>query len=104
VEFAEAESGKQSASVKITVSYETGGPAFESHRTWVYHNAAWLEDGERRVPFSDFDTLLQGDGSVQLEYHFSDLPRRDGLKFVYEAPTLLLDVPFDLEFSDVQVQ
>lgn len=102
-EFAEAESATRSAKVKITVSYDAGGPAFESHRTWVYHNSAWIEQGKRRFPFTDFDTLQQTDGSVQLEYRFKNLPHGDGLKFVYEAPTLLLDVPFDVEFEEVEI-
>lgn len=103
-EFAGDDADDRSATVKITVNYDTGGPAFESHRTWVYHNAAWLEDSRRRYPFTDFDTLSQTDGSVQLEYRFQHLPPPDSLKFIYEAPTLLLDVPFDVEFGDVKVQ
>lgn len=102
-EFVESGEGRDAARVKISVSYDVGGPAFESHRTWVYHNAAWLEDGERRIPFTDFDTLLQTDGSVQLEYRFQNLPPRTPLKFVYEAPTLLLDVPFEIDFRHVAI-
>ena len=94
----------QSARLRVTVSYDTGGPAFESHRTWVYHNAAWIEADKERLPLTDFDALLQTDGSVQLEYRFSGLPRNKKLRFVYEAPTLLLDVPFDLAFEKVAVQ
>lgn len=103
-EFAGDDAVARSATVKITVNYDTGGPAFESHRTWVYHNAAWLEDSRRRYPFTDFDALGQTDGSVQLEYRFQHLPPPESLKFVYEAPTLLLDVPFDVEFGDVKVK
>lgn len=102
-EFEKSDDGQESARVKISVSYDTGGPAFESHRTWVYHNAAWLEANGRRIPFTDFDTLQQGDGSVRLEYRFQNLPPRESLKFVYEAPTMLLDVPFEIEFEDVAI-
>jgi hypothetical protein len=102
--FETDEAGRRSATVRITVSYDTAGPAFESHRTWVYHNAAWLEDAQRSYPFSDFETLLQADGSVQLEYQFQDLPAAETLRFVYEAPTLLLDVPFELDFRAIAVE
>lgn len=102
--FEEESDGSRTAAARITVSYDAGGPAFESHRTWVYHNAAWLEDTRRRYPFADFDTLLQSDGSVQLEYRFKSLPAADSLAFVYEAPTLLLDVPFELTFQNVAVK
>lgn len=103
-EFTDGPNGTRSAKVRVTVSYETGGPAFESHRTWVYHNAAWLEDPHRRYPLTDFDTLQQTDGNVQLEYRFDNLPPDEALKFVYEAPTLLLDVPFDIIFPQVAVE
>lgn len=103
-EFSKTEEGQEAARVKISVSYDAGGPAFESHRTWVYHNAAWLEANGRRIPFTDFDTLQQGDGSVRLEYRFKNLPPRESLKFVYEAPTMLLDVPFEIKFEDVAVE
>ncbi len=93
-----------SARLTVTVSYDTGGPAFESHRTWVYHNAAWIEADKTRLPLTDFDALLQTDGSVQLEYRFRDLPKDKPLRFVYEAPTLLLDVPFDVAFERVEVK
>lgn len=104
VEFTDGENETRAAKLRVTVNYDAGGPAFESHRTWVYHNAAWMEDDRRRYPLTDFDTLQQTDGSVQLEYRFHDLPPGDSLKFVYEAPTLLLDVPFDIEFSDIAVR
>jgi hypothetical protein len=102
--FTEEDDGVRTATVRITVSYDAGGPAFESHRTWVYHNAAWLEDAGRRYPVGDFDALLQTDGSVQLEYRFRNVPAAESLAFVYEAPTLLLDVPFEVEFRDLTVR
>ncbi len=104
VEFTDDTAASRSARVKISVNYDAGGPAFESHRTWVYHNAAWLEHDGRRIPFADFEALQHTNGGVQLEYHFRDVPRLDTLKFVYEAPTLLLDVPFDLDFANVPVE
>lgn len=104
MELAASQDNSRETTVKITVSYETGGPAFESHRTWVYHNAAWIQAGEKRLPFADFETLMQVDGGVQLEYRFKNLPATGPLKFVYEAPTLMLDVPFEVEFSRVEVQ
>lgn len=103
-EFAGSKDDTRDATVKISVSYETGGPAFESHRTWVYHNAVWIEAGEKRLPFADFETLMQVDGGVQLEYRFKNLPAAGPLKFVYEAPTLMLDVPFEVEIRHVTVE
>ena len=52
--------------VQIAVSYETGGPAFESHRTWIYHNRVYLETktGTRIERSKSFTTELQADGGV----------------------------------------
>jgi len=94
--------------IAITVAYDSGGPAFESHRTWIMHNEVFLEVGEMRVPLNGgFETTLQADGAVGMEYRFISLP--DPLPeyaFVYMAPTLIVDVPvrFALESVPVRVQ
>lgn len=91
------------ARIALAVSYDAGGPEFESHRTWIYHNEVWLEapDG-RRFPANDgFDTTAQADGGVALVYRFQNLPRLPAAdwEFVYVAPTLLIDVPVEFGFS-----
>lgn len=94
--------------IAITVAYDSGGPAFESHRTWILHNEVFLEAGDTRVPLNGgFETTLQADGAVGMEYRFAGLP--DPLPdytFVYVAPTLIVDVPvrFALESVPVRAQ
>ncbi len=90
------------ARIRMAVAYDAGGPAFESHRTWIYHNEVYLEapDG-KRFPVNDgFDTTAQANGGVVLEYRFKDLPdlRPAEWQLVYVAPTLLVDVPVEFEF------
>src|SRR5262249_38211654 len=34
--------------VRIQVAYDAGGPAFESHRTWIFHNEVYLEHNSGR--------------------------------------------------------
>jgi len=100
-----AEGDSREAVVQVTVTYDTGGPAFESHRTWIFHNEVWLEgeDGKRQSP-DGYDTSLQRDGIVAVAYHFSDLADSlDKLQFVYVAPTLILDVPVEYDFPAVPV-
>lgn len=94
----------ETLAVEIAVSYDVGGPAFESHRTWIFHNRAWLQaPGGRRIRrLPGFKTTLQRDGAVAVKYRFR-VPRASakGLTFVYVAPMLLIDVPVSFDFAKV---
>ncbi len=97
---------RKAARFRITVHYDTGGPAFESHRTWMFHNRVYLEDakGQEMERASDFHTALQTDGGVTVEYKFENLPGGLGdYKFVYVAPTLIINVPIAFEFENLPV-
>ena len=94
------------AEIGVAVSYDTGGPAFESHRTWMFHNAVYLEtEAGRRVDFTEYDTNQQADGAVAVGYRWDKLPApATQYKFVYEAPTLILDLPLDVRLDGIQVK
>lgn len=88
--------------VDVSISYDVGGPAFESHRTWIFHNRVYLETAAgKRIPADpSFKTIVQRDGAVGVAYRFT-VPRKTPLaklKFVYVAPTLLIDVPVKFDF------
>jgi len=88
------------------VGYDAGGPAFESHRTWIFHNEAFLESptGQRIEKSGAVNVSLHADGAVGVEFPFADLPKElKDWKFVYVAPTLILDVPIQLSFSKIDV-
>jgi hypothetical protein len=91
--------------VRLSVAYDAGGPEFESHRTWIYHNEVRLETpaGVRTPADSSFDTTRQMDGGVELEYRFRDLTAAElqDCELVYVAPTLLIDVPVEFAFENV---
>jgi hypothetical protein len=94
------------ADISIAVAYETGGPAFESHRTWIFHNESYLEaaDGNRIDPQSDYNTLLQADGAVAVEYRFEGLTgSAEDYQFVYVAPTLMINVPVEIDLPRIRV-
>lgn len=102
-----AEGGEQELLVNVAVTYDTGGPAFESHRSWMLHNEVHLEGprGERIALNGGFDTTLQADGAIGLEYRFKDLPAPlPDFAFVYSAPTLIVDVPVAFELKSVPVE
>ncbi|MBS0205494.1 MAG: hypothetical protein JSS49_21530 [Planctomycetes bacterium] len=94
------------AEIKLTVGYDAGGPAFESHRTWMFHNAVYFEDKSgQRVEFTDYDTLLQANGAVGVDYRWENLPGpATQYHFVYEAPTLILDLPLDVNLSSIPIK
>ncbi len=101
--FQKSAQNKLEAKVRVAVSYDFGGPAFESHRTWIYHNEVYLESpGGRRVEYSGFDTPRQGDGVIVLEYKFEQLKGLPAqFRFVYLAPTLIIDVPVEFQIPNI---
>lgn len=92
--------------IGIVVSYDHGGPAFESHRSWIFHNAVYLEtkDGTR-TSYTDFETTQQADGAIAVDYrwHKISAPATQYL-FVYEAPTLIIDVPVEINLRGIPVE
>lgn len=92
--------------IGVSVSYDTGGPAFESHRTWMFHNAVYLEtEAGRRIDFTEYDTNQQADGAVAVSYRWGKLPApATQYKFLYEAPTLILDLPLDVKLDGIRVK
>lgn len=106
VEFTnEADGNGTQADIAVAVVYDTGGPAFESHRTWLLHNAVWMQSPKGQVVEpSDLRTNLQTNGGVAVEYRFEHLPAdASQWVFVYEAPTLLINVPLELQLDAVPV-
>ena len=104
VEMPSAGEKPGNARIELTLVYDRGGPAFESYRTWMYRNEAYLEakNGRRLNPRPLVSTRRQGDGSVSVEYNFADIqgsPR--DYRFVYVAPTLITPLPVEFRFQNV---
>jgi hypothetical protein len=92
--------------VQISLMYDTGGPAFESHRSWYLHNEVYLDlPGGRRLNLNGgTETMDQRDRGLLVEYRFLDIPETDGdIAFVYVAPTMIIDVPINFEIKSVPV-
>jgi hypothetical protein len=101
----EADAERSDVRIQAVVGYDTGGPAFESHRTWIIHNEAYLETDKERIPITSQQTTLQADGAVGLEYRFDKLAAPlDACRFVYVAPTLIVDVPIAFELKRIPVR
>ena len=93
-------------SLRMTVAYDHGGPEFESHRLWLYHNEAWLETrtGERLGGTPEIAAIEETNGGLALDYFFPDVrqPLAE-LRFVYVVPTLILDVPVTFRIPDLPI-
>lgn len=115
--------GAKESGLEVTalVTYDTGGPAFESHRSWMLFNVAGLvragmmptEKGNVGATTNDVGLLkptntesnVQPDGSIAVTYRFEKLPLPAGeYRFRYVAPTLILDVPLEFELRDVPLR
>ena len=106
-QFEKTARGARTARVAVTVAYDIGGPAFESHRNWIYQNRAWLQspEGRRIEPGPDVTTRQQADGAVVLVYEFEGLEHEPGeYRFAYVAPTLLAHAPVEIDLTKLPVQ
>ncbi|MDB5384569.1 MAG: hypothetical protein JWM11_215 [Planctomycetaceae bacterium] len=100
VQARELPNEKRDISVRIQVAYDAGGPAFESHRTWIFHNQVYLEplEGEPIRANGGYETNLQANGVVGVTYRFTGVRTPlNQLQFVYVAPTLIIDSPLSFE-------
>ena len=105
IQFEPADQGQLNGDVGLTVGYDVGGPAFESHRSWIFHNAAYLETADHaRTDFTDFSIDQQADGAVAIDYRWTGIAAPiTQYSLVYEAPTLILDVPIEVDLSRIPV-
>jgi hypothetical protein len=106
VKFEGPPDGKVQAEIKVNVAYDTGGPAFESHRTWMFHNAVYFENqAGKRFDFTDYDTTLQSNGAVGVDYRWEQLAGPvTQYHFVYEAPTLIVDLPLEIKLDKLPIK
>ncbi len=90
--------------VEISVVYDQRGPAFESYRTWMYHNETWLEtkDGRRLRPRPLVATRQLDDGGVAVEYNFADVTGTSAdYRLIYVAPTLITSSPVRFQLQNI---
>lgn len=110
VELIEAEkielASTQNLNVRIALSYDYGGPAFESHRTWIYHNQAYLQNpqGKQYWLNGSSQTTLESAGKTSVLYQFTDLPQKQtDYQFTYLAPTLITSAPIQFRFTKLNI-
>jgi hypothetical protein len=90
--------------VDLSVVYDQRGPAFESYRTWMYHNEVWLEtkSGRRILPRPLVATQREADGGIAVEYNFADVTGTPAnYRLVYVAPTLVTRCPVQFQLPNI---
>lgn len=94
----------QNLTVRLALSYDYGGPAFESHRTWIYHNRAYLQDpqGKKYWLNGSSQTTLESAGKISVVYQFKNLKRQAvQYQFTYLSPTLITSTPIAFRFNQI---
>ena len=106
VNFEAVPGEKLRSEIKVSVGYDAGGPAFESHRTWMFHNAVYFENATGlRINFTEYDTSLQANGVVGVDYRWDQLAGpATQYHLVYEAPTLILDLPLEVNLEAIAIK
>lgn len=106
IRFEDRDTRTKDARVHVAVTYDTGGPAFASHRTWILQNPAYLQcDEEPAIEYSARETTLQADGVIAARYVFRNLSRPiSEYQFVYETPTLITTVPLSVQFENLTIK
>ncbi len=101
-----ATTAKGRAEIDVSVAYDAGGPAFESHRTWVYDSGARLErDGMRFEPATPPTVSRSSDGAVALRYRFEELSGEpEDYRMVYVLPTLVTETTLDFAWKNVPIE
>jgi hypothetical protein len=92
------------ARVDLSVVYDQQGPAFESFRTWMYHNDVWLEtkNGRRILPERLVATQTEADGARTVEYNFAGVTGTlADYRLVYIAPTLITQAPVRFQLKSI---
>jgi hypothetical protein len=101
VRFEDSNAGTLEAVVRLVINHDRGGPAFESHRLGLFQRSAWLESetGDKQL-YAKMEVVAEVDGGMAMEYHFTKLPGpATRYQFVYEGPTLLLEVPVQIRLD-----
>jgi hypothetical protein len=78
--------------------------ALESHRGWAFQNLSYMVDKDgKRIENAGLETTLQSKNEVGVAYFFDEPKGLDGLTWVYETPTAIVELPIDYEFKDIRL-
>lgn len=97
--------------IEIGVRYASEITAFDSYRTWVYHNDAAItvahENGEITTisPEPAFETIAETPGALRLRYSFKNIPpTASAIHFSYTAPTQVVETPLEAIIPGLELE
>ncbi|MEO1973356.1 MAG: hypothetical protein ABGX07_17485 [Pirellulaceae bacterium] len=90
--------------VRMRLRFDESSNAFESHRTWVFANPAYLigPDGEK-IPNAGYESTGQSKNEVGVSYLFAVDGGLKGHKFIYETPATMIRQTIDYEVKDIEL-
>lgn len=90
--------------LSMRLKFEGPASAMESHRGWILENEARFEDkaGQKIEP-AGIEQTLQSKDEVGVSYFFDLKDGPQKLVFVYRTPVMVLEVPVEYEFHDLQL-
>jgi hypothetical protein len=90
--------------ISLSVEMPGEGPVFDSYQQGLFNNRLWLEraDGSRFEHNGGFSNVNPRPGVLGFEYIFVDAPGKiSDYALVYETPSRVVSVPFDLTFENI---
>jgi hypothetical protein len=78
--------------------------ALETYRSWAFENASYLVDAKGETfENAGLETTSQSENEVGVAYFFDATEGLDGMKWIYESPAAIVDVPIDYELKDIEL-
>lgn len=90
--------------IRLDLEMLAEGQPLESFQQGLFRNRLWLEraDGSRIEHKDGFSSDPNGPGRYQFEYLFLNLPGQPSdYSLIYEAPSQIATIPFELSFENV---
>jgi hypothetical protein len=86
--------------ISLTLGFDEGHNALESHQAWVYSNPMYLEnkDGEQFTALT-YNSAGRTENSVSIQYLFDKNPK--DMTLVYKTPALIIEVPVKISLKDI---
>ena len=95
------------AAVRLRVSYGSDGPAFESHRSWIYRNVARIvsRDGETVIAgVPAIDRVAGGNAIVSYRFRLPEESDLNAWRMEFAAPSFILEAPVEFQIGGLKAE
>lgn len=78
--------------------------ALETYRSWAFENASYLVDAKgERFENAGLENTSERENEVGVAYFFDATEGLDGMKWIYESPAAIVDVPIEYELKNIEL-